>query len=288
MRARSALGGALGGAGLGDVLAVARAVDVDADCVHREAVENRRGKRGVAEVAPPFAERDVRGDCRGNPAVASIDEVVEGVCGRRLVTALSDLAEADVIDDEEIGTRPALEAARVRSVGEPGVQVVEEIDAACVAHGDALFARAQTEGLEDVALAGAALAGDDEVVVPPHEVEARELEDEGLVDGRLEVPLECLEGLFVDESARVDAAADALLELLGGLESEDVFEQRGRAGALVRGPREALVELGQRARQSEELQVPSQSLGNEAVVCCCSLAVSARSVSFRHGLFSCS
>jgi hypothetical protein len=45
-----------------DVLPEARAGDVDADGVHREAVEDRGGQGGVAEVAAPLAERDVRGD----------------------------------------------------------------------------------------------------------------------------------------------------------------------------------------------------------------------------------
>ena len=103
----------------------------------------------------------------------TVDEVVEGVRGGRLVTALLDLTEADVVDDQELRTRPGLEASRVGSVGETRVEVVEEVDAARVAHADPLLARAHPEGLEDVALARAALARDDEVVVATHEVEAR-------------------------------------------------------------------------------------------------------------------
>jgi hypothetical protein len=49
----SGRGLALGSASLGDVLAPARSGDVDADGVHGEAVEDRGGQAGVAEVAAP-------------------------------------------------------------------------------------------------------------------------------------------------------------------------------------------------------------------------------------------
>ena len=39
------------------MLAVARAIDVDADGVHGEAVEDGGGDDGVAEIAAPVAER---------------------------------------------------------------------------------------------------------------------------------------------------------------------------------------------------------------------------------------
>ena len=128
------------------------------------------------------------------------------------------------------------------------MQVGEEVDASGVAHAEALLARAHGERLEDVALAGAALAGDDEVVLPADEVEARELEDEGLVELGLEGPVERLEGLLLLQAARVDASRDALLELVRGLDPQDVLEERRRSGPLARRPRERLVELRERAR----------------------------------------
>jgi len=113
-----------------------------------------------------------------------------------------------------------------------------------------LFAGTEREGLEEVALAGAALAGDDEVVVAADEVEAGELEDERLVDARLKVPVEDLEGLALDKAAGVDAAADALLELMCGLGAEEVLEQGGGAGTLAGGPDEVRVELVERVGQA--------------------------------------
>lgn len=252
--------------------------------MHRESVEDRSGERGVTEVAAPVAQRDVRRDGRRDLAVPAIDEVVEGVSCSRLVAALLDLPETDVVDDEKLRARPALEPSRIRAVGEAGVEVVEEVDAPHIAHTDPLLTRTHGEGLEDVALAGAALAGDHEVVVATHEVETRELEHERLVEGRLEVPVEALEDFALDESARLDASRDALLELESDLGPEDMLEERGRAGALARGPLEPLVELGERAGQSEELEVSSESLEDEALVVL--LLVSALAASLRHAVVS--
>jgi hypothetical protein len=244
---------------MGDVLAVARPVDVDADGMHGETVEDGGGKCSVAEVAAPLAERDVRGDGGRDLAVAAVDEVVEGVCRGRLVAALLDRAEADVVDDEEVGSGPPLEATWVGAVSEASMEVVEEVDAAGVAHPDALLAGPEGDGFEDVALARAAGASDDEVVVPMDEVELSELEDEGLVERGLEGPVERLEGLLFGKAAGLEAASDALLELVGCLDSEDVLEECGRAGALAGGPGQVLIELGQGARQSEERDVSAES-----------------------------
>ncbi len=156
--------------------------------------------------------------------MSTIDQVVEGVGGGRLVGALLHLAEADVVDDEQVGAGPSLEALGVRPVREASMQVVEEVDAARVAHAEALLARAKSEGLEDVALAGAGLAGDHEVVLATDEVEAPELEHERLVESGLEGPVEGLECLALDEPAGDDSSLDALRQSLRSLEAEDAFE----------------------------------------------------------------
>ncbi len=88
------LGTPLLGALLGDVLAVAGAGDVEADGVHRGAVEDGGGEGGITEVAPPGGELDVGAEGGGGVAVPLVDQVEEGVGRRRLVGALLDLAEA--------------------------------------------------------------------------------------------------------------------------------------------------------------------------------------------------
>jgi len=146
------------------------------------------------------------------------------------------------------------------------MEVVKEVDAARVAQTDALLAGAHAERLEQVALAGAGIAGNHHIVVAADEVESSELDDHGLVELGLEVEVERLECLVLLEAAAVDAPGDALLELVRGLGAEDVLEQRGRARPLAHGPRETVVELVECARQSEELEVSSEPLENEVGV----------------------
>lgn len=155
-----------------EVLAIAGAVDVEADGTHGEAIQDGDGQGGIAQVAPPGAQLDVGGKGGGGAPVPAVDEVEEGVCRRWLIVALLDLAESDVINEQKFDRSPALEALRVGAVGEAGVEIVEEIDGASVADGHLLLAGAQRERLEEVALAGTALAGDDEILLAADEVEA--------------------------------------------------------------------------------------------------------------------
>ena len=113
-----------------------------------------------------------------------------------------------------------------------------------------------------MALAGAALAGDDEIVATPDEVEAPELQEERLVELRLEVPVEGLQGLVLAQAALVDASLDADLELLRGLGAENALEEREVSGSLARGPREVVVEIREGVGQPEEREVSSEPLGN--------------------------
>ena len=228
--------GLLASTSLRDVLSITRSININANGVHGEAVEDGGGEGGVAEIAAPVAEHDVRRDGGGDLAVPTVDEVVEGVRGGRLVSALFDLAKAYVVDDQELRTGPGLEATGVGAIGEAGVKIVEEVDATRVAHTETLLACAYAEGLEDVAFARAAFAGEDEVVVTAHEVESRELEHEGLVEAGLEVPVEGFEGLALDETALCNATLDALLESLRSLSTERVLEERRHARALTRRP----------------------------------------------------
>ena len=59
--------------------------------------------------------------------------------GGRGVAVRGDLAEADVVEDDEFVASPAAQAGLVGAVGEAGVEVGEEIDEAGVLR-SALFA----------------------------------------------------------------------------------------------------------------------------------------------------
>jgi len=60
------LGAPAGGAVTCDFLAIAGAVDVDADGVHGDAVEDGDGEGGIAEIAAPGGELDVGGEGGGD------------------------------------------------------------------------------------------------------------------------------------------------------------------------------------------------------------------------------
>lgn len=242
------------------MLAIAGAGDVDADGEHREAVEDGHRDGGVAEVSTPVTESNVGGYGSGGLSVPAVDQIEEGVRGGGLVLVLLDLAEPDVVDDEQLGPRPGLEAARVGAVSEAGVEVVEQVDASGVAHRELLLAGAASEGLEDVALAGAAGTRDHEVVVSAHEVEVGELGHESLVERGLERPIEGLESLVFSEAADLDAASHSLFELSCGFRTKDALEQRGGAWRFAQRPAERVVEPFERGGQAEEGEVSPESL----------------------------
>jgi len=166
------LRGGLAGAQAGEVLTVAGAVDVEADGGHGEAVEDGGGDGGVTEVLAPGAELDVGGDGGGAELMSAIDQIPEHVGGGRGVAMGRDLAEADVVEDDKLVTGPAAHAGLVGAVGEARVELGEEVGEADEATGQA---GAQGDGAEDVALAGAGLAGDDKVLLAIEKAEAGEV-----------------------------------------------------------------------------------------------------------------
>ena len=177
-------------------------------------------------------------------SVAAIDEVEEEMGGGGLVIGALELAEADVVDDEEARSAPAVEAARVGAVGEAGIEIVDEIDAAGVADSDVGLAGAQGDGLEEVALAGAGLAGDDDVLGAVEEAEGGELLDDGTLELGLKGPVEGFEGLAVAQAALVDASLYAALALAGSGAGEDTLEQGQIGRRLGRSPGQVGIHVG--------------------------------------------
>jgi hypothetical protein len=55
--------------------------------------------------------------------MATVDEVIEGVSTGGLVTAFADLAEADIVNDDQRRTDPSSEALGISAVSQAGVQV---------------------------------------------------------------------------------------------------------------------------------------------------------------------
>jgi len=231
-------------------LAIAWSINVDPDGLHGEPVENGGSDGCVAEIPAPLAELDVRGYGSAAVAVTLVDEVVESVGSGGLVGTLSDLSDPDIVNDEQFWFGPSLETLWIGLVGEASVQVVEQVDATGVADGDLLLASAKAESLEQVAFAGTSLAGNDDVIVAPHEVETTEFDEEGLVEGRLKVPVESFQRLALGQAASGETVGDATDALVIDLDAKDVFEQGGVAWAILGSPVEQFVELGEGLSQS--------------------------------------
>ncbi len=177
--------------------------------------------------------------------MAVVHQVVERMGSGRLVVAFLHLAEANVVNDQQLDTCPSLEPTSKRTVSESGMQIVKQIDAPRIAHAKALLARAQAEGLQDVAFASTRFACNDDVIVPTDEVETSELLDERLVEFRLEVEVERLEGLTFLESTADDTVSDTLLEFMADLSAQNVLEQGGRAGTFLHRPGKLRIECGE-------------------------------------------
>ncbi len=109
------------GEGNAGALAIAGAVDVDANRLHGKPVEDSGSDGSVAEVAAPIAELDVRGNGGTSVAVTLVDEVVEGMGSSGLIGTFADLSDPDVINDKELGFGPSLEPLGIGLIGKARV-----------------------------------------------------------------------------------------------------------------------------------------------------------------------
>jgi len=169
--------------------------------------------------------------------MAAVEEVEEHVRGGGLVACALDLSEAHIIDDEELDAGPAAEAFGVGAVGETGVEVVEKVDTTGVADEELALAGTERDGLEQVALAGAALARKEKVLVLIDEAQTGEGLDGSAIEIGLKGPIEGFEGLSHLEPAGIDPTFDAALALLAGGLAEDALDEdeRRRLLAMCKG-----------------------------------------------------
>jgi len=154
-----------------------------------------------------------------------VDEVEEHMSGGGLAVLPFELAEADVVDDQESGTTPAFQTTRVGVVCEPGIEVGDQVDAAGVTNATLGLAGAHGDGLYDVALARAGLAGQEKILGPLEKAQAGQVFDQRPVERGLKVPVEGFEGLSRLQAAAVDAALNAALGLLARCVAQYALEK---------------------------------------------------------------
>ena len=192
--------------------------------------------------------------------MTEIDEVVEHVGGGRLVAVAADLAEAHIIDDQEDRPTPARDTTLVGAIGETGVGIGEEVDAAGVADIEAGLTGTQGQGLQNVTFTGSGLTGEQEVLLAVEKAQCGELLDDAAIEVGLEVEVEGLEGLVLVEAAGADPAFDASLDPQAGRVYEDALEELV-GGGLV-GDRlldQGVEDVGIEADDAEGLQVSEES-----------------------------
>lgn len=69
-----------------------------------------------------------------------VEEGEEHVGGGGFIAAALELTQPYVIDDQKLGAAPLAHAPLVGAVGEPGVEVVDEVDAPGIADGELVLA----------------------------------------------------------------------------------------------------------------------------------------------------
>lgn len=140
------------------------------------------------------------------------------------------------------------------------MEVVKEVYGPGITDVDFLLAGAQDEGLEDVTLSGARLAGDDDVVPAFDEAETGEFEDESAIDLGLEGPVKRLQIFPSVESAHLDAPLDDAFALASGRLTENTLEQ-GEAIRMFRvGPSQVVRHVLPGFVQLQAIEVRVESL----------------------------
>ncbi|QDE71504.1 hypothetical protein BHS05_33325 [Myxococcus xanthus] len=239
--------------------------------VVEEPVHGGAGHEWVAKEGRPLFDGAVGGDDGAAALVALADHLVEV---HRLV--LSQAAQAEVIDDEQVGRGEAQEALVVAAFAACGAQLHEHFVGADVEGAEARAAGAVAEGLGQVGLADAGGADDEDVVVALQEGAGAQFQHLGLGDAGVEVEVEVLEGAGVLEGG----TAHALGELLGvatfHLVAQQAVEEFGVGEVVVHGLLGAhleglegagqaqLLEYGNQLVSGTQFQTPGARRGGEA------------------------
>lgn len=145
--------------------------------VVHEAIEDRIGERGLADVVVPFLHRELTGDDRGS-AVVSIIEDFEDVAsclgGHRHQTP--------VIEDDEVGLGIVAQELRVAAVGPGDGQFLRQPRQAQVARSVSVTTSLVSECASDPSLADSGGPGDQDVELAIEVLTAGELLHEAFVE----------------------------------------------------------------------------------------------------------
>ena len=194
----------------------------------------------------------------GGGAAMTLDEDVVEVAG----LLGGELAQPEVVEDEEVGGEPGAQFALEGVVGArlaQGEQELGDLDEADVMAG---AAGAVAEGLGEPALADADRAAEDDVLLGGEPVEGEELADARAVVAHGRVPHELLVADELLEAGGREAAGEAVAVAAIDLVLEQELEElEGRELGLARVGG-AIGERGQQAAQAQALEAADQIRGD--------------------------
>jgi len=245
--------------GRGDVavagtLALAEALALDDDLVSvvSEPVERALGEDRVVEQGDPLLDGAVAGDDGRGAAVALEDHLVEVA---RLLRAQA--AQAEVVEDEQIGGEQPAEDLLGRVVGARLVQGLEHAVGAEEEHVAAGPAGGVAQRAGEEGLAHAHGPEEDHVLLALEEAEGEEVLDPVAVEGDGGVPVEALEGLLLLEAGPGQAQGEVLVVAAVDLVLEDELEEVELRELRLPGVGDA---VGERRQQARELQALEHGL----------------------------
>jgi hypothetical protein len=150
----------------------------------------------------------VRGDLTGDeggPAVIAVIEDFEEIAPAEIVEG----SEAEVIEDEELGTGQALKELGVRAVALGEGELGEEAGESVVACGQAVTARLVTEGAGQVGLPGAGGSHDQDTLALADPVATGEAKDQRAIETPGGSEVEVLDGGVEMETGLTEEALEA-------------------------------------------------------------------------------
>lgn len=186
----------------------------------KEAVEDGGGAWDVADELAPVFEWSVAGHDGAACLVSPHDDLEEV-----LAASFGQLLHAHVVDDEEIGSQVSGENGVVVIDGFFMEEVSYDIEDGSVESGSALLDGGVADGLGEVCLSGAWWSDEEDISGLVEELAGGQLEELSSWQGRVEVPVELVDGLQVSEQCELGAAIELAVASDGDFVLEDELEE---------------------------------------------------------------
>jgi len=185
-----------------------------------ESVEDGRGARDIADELAPVFDRAVAGHDGASCLVPSHDDLEEV-----FTASLGELLHAHVVDDEEIGSEVSSEDGIVMIDGFFVEEVADEIEDGSVEGGSALLDGGIADGLREMGLAGSWWSDEEDVSGLVEELAGGEFKKLPSWEGRIEVPVELIDGLEVSKQGELGSAVELSVVAGDDFVLEDELEE---------------------------------------------------------------